>query len=61
MNSIVIIIMIITIIMIIITIIMIIIIVMIINDNAYISVLPISSRGSRRAHISSEEDWNFSR
>ena len=33
---------------------------MIINNNsAYISILPISPRGSRRAHISPEEDWDF--
>ena len=31
-----------------------------INNNAYVSVLPISPRGSRTAHISVEEDWNFS-
>ena len=31
----------------------------IINNNAYISFLPISPRGSQRAHISPEEDWNF--
>ena len=30
---------------------------MMINNNAYISILPISPRGYRRAHISSEEDW----
>ena len=49
------------IIMIIITIIITIIIIIIIINNAYISILPISPRGSRRAHIFSEEDWNFSR
>ena len=37
-----------------------IIIVTIINKNAYISVLLLSTSGSRRAHISPEEDWNFS-
>ena len=30
-----------------------------INNNAYISILPISPRGFRRAHISPEEVWNF--
>ena len=30
-----------------------------INDNADISILPISPRGPQRAHISPEEDWNF--
>ena len=29
------------------------------NNNADISVLPISVRGSRRAHTSPEADWNF--
>ena len=29
------------------------------NNNAYISILPVSPRGSRRAHISPKEDWNF--
>ena len=28
-------------------------------DKACISILPISPRGSRRAHISPEENWNF--
>ena len=32
---------------------------MMINNNAYISILPISTSGSRRAHISPEEKWNF--
>ena len=32
---------------------------MMINNNPYISILPISATGSRRAHISPEEDWNF--
>ena len=31
------------------------------NDNAYISILPISPRGTRRAHMSPEEYGNFSR
>ena len=29
------------------------------NDNADISILPISPKCSRRAHVSPEEDWNF--
>ena len=32
----------------------------IINNNAYISILLKSPSGSQRAHISPEEDWNFS-
>ena len=32
---------------------------LIINNDAYISVLPISPGGFRRAHISPEEDWDF--
>ena len=44
--------------MIIIIVTMIIIMIIIIN-NAYISILLISPRGSRRAQISPEEDWNF--
>ena len=31
----------------------------VINNNADISILLISPGGSRRAHISPEEDWNF--
>ena len=31
-----------------------------INNNAYILILKISPSGSRSAHISPEEDWNFS-
>ena len=46
-------------IIILITPIIIIIIIMIIINNAFISILPISPRCSRRAHISPEEDWNF--
>ena len=34
---------------------------MIIHNNAYISILLISLRGSQRAHISPKEDWNFFR
>ena len=37
-----------------------IIIIMIINKNTYISFLPISPSGYRSAHISPEENWNFS-
>ena len=33
---------------------------MTINNNAYILILPISPSASRRAHISVEDDWNFS-
>ena len=29
------------------------------NNNVYILILAISPSGSRRAHISPEEDWNF--
>ena len=43
----------------IIMIIIVIIIIIINNNNVYISILPISPSGSRRAHISPEEDWNF--
>ena len=32
---------------------------MMINNNAYISILSISTSSSRRAHISPEEGWNF--
>ena len=39
--------------------IMIIIIMIINNNNAYISILPIFPRGSRRARLSPDEDWNF--
>ena len=39
--------------------IMIIIIIIINNNNAYISILPILPRGSQRANISPNEDWNF--
>ena len=35
-------------------------ILIIINNNAYISILPISPSCSRRAHLSLEEEWNFS-
>ena len=37
----------------------IIIIIIIMIKNAYISILPISPRGSRIAHLSPKEDWNF--
>ena len=40
-------------------IIIIVIIIMIMIKNAYISILPISPRGSRIAHLSPKEDWNF--
>ena len=32
---------------------------MMMNNNAYISILPIYPRAYRRAHISPEEDWEI--
>ena len=48
-------------IMIIIITITIIIMIIIIDNNADISILSISPRTSRKAHISPEKDWNFPR
>ena len=49
------------IIIIIIIVIIIVIAITIIINNAQISILPKSLRCSYRAHVSPEEDWNFSR
>ena len=51
----------ITVIIIIIIVIIIVIAIKIIINNAQISILPKSLRCSYRAHVSPEEDWNFSR